>query len=136
MFAIYLEPLINEIISSHFGCHVGSQPANVFAYADDIAILAPSIASLNKLIKICEKYSIEYQLEFNPAKSSVMIFRSTNDVTTTYDPLDIKMNNIKIKTCDYEKYLGFNIKPSKNIFEFKNIINDMKVKTNVILTSL
>ena len=56
-----------------------------------------------------------------------MIFRSANNVTTTYDPLDIKMNNIKIKTRDYEKYLGFNIKPSKNIFEFKNIINDIKV---------
>ena len=82
------------------------------------------------------KYSVKYQLEFNPAKSSVMKFRSVNDVTTTYDPLDIKMNDIKIKTCDSEKYLGFNIKQSINLFEFKNIINDMKVKTNFIFTSL
>ena len=35
------------------------------------------------------------------------------------------MNNIKIKTCNSEKYPGFNIKPSKNIFEFKYVINDM-----------
>ena len=65
-----------------------------------------------------------------------MIFRSANDGTTIYDPLDTKMKNMKITTCNSEKYLGFNIKPSINLFEFKNIINNMKVKTNFIHPSL
>ena len=55
LFAIYLEPLIDEIILSQFGSHDGCQLADVFFYANDITILAPSFAGLNTLIKICKK---------------------------------------------------------------------------------
>ena len=60
-----------------------------------------------------------------------MILGNANDVNMTYDPLAIN-----IKTYNSEKYLGFNFKPSKNLFEFKNIINDIKVQTTVLFISL
>ena len=59
----------------------------------------PFIAGLNKLIKICEKMFSRISVR---VQSAVMIFRSANDVTTKYNPLDIK-----IRTCDSEKHLGF-----------------------------
>ena len=39
------------------GCHVGLTYAGAFGYADDIALVAPSIFSLEKMISICELYA-------------------------------------------------------------------------------
>ena len=39
-----------------------------FAYADDVALLAPTIMSLNKLIDVCVSFAREYHVLFNPIK--------------------------------------------------------------------
>ena len=47
---------------------MGDVPANAFAYADDIAVMTPSISSLKKLIQISENYSLEYSVNLNAKK--------------------------------------------------------------------
>ena len=91
LFSIYLEPLIDEIIKSNFGCHVGSRPANVFAYADDVAVLSPTVTGLNHIIGLCEKFAKEYCINFNESKSFVMHF-SNNYNIRNFD-VNIIMNN-------------------------------------------
>ena len=46
-----------------------------FAYnADDVALLAPTIMSLNKLINVCVSFAREYHGLFNPIKSKLIAF--------------------------------------------------------------
>ena len=39
------------------------------AYADDIAIMTPSLHGLKVMIEICEEYAVEYDIKFNGQKS-------------------------------------------------------------------
>ena len=52
LFALYLDPLLDSISMSKFGCYIGDLPANVFSYADDVVVLTPSLTSLKHLIKL------------------------------------------------------------------------------------
>ena len=42
---------------SGLGCHVGLTYAGPFEYADDIALVAPSLSSLKQMISICEEFA-------------------------------------------------------------------------------
>jgi len=41
LFTRYIRPLLTVISSSSVGCHIGGIAVNIFAYADDIVLLAP-----------------------------------------------------------------------------------------------
>ena len=51
-FNIYIDSLLVKFLSSKYGCKLGIISSNIIAYADDIVILAPSVASLQILIDI------------------------------------------------------------------------------------
>ena len=42
------------------GCHIGRTYAGAFGYADGIALLAPSLSGLKRMIQIFEVYAEEY----------------------------------------------------------------------------
>ena len=42
LFMRYIRVLLCAVASSRYGCRVGNMSANIFAYADDIVLLAPS----------------------------------------------------------------------------------------------
>ena len=103
---------------------------NAFGYADDIALLSPTKQGLNNLIRICEEYSKDYSIKFNSAKSQIVIF-SNNTNNNTAD-LGIKINGESINTYNEVKHLGYTINNSNSFCNIKDIINDIKVRTNVI----
>jgi len=43
------------ISSSSVGCHIGGIAVNIFAYADDIVLLAPSWHALQDLLSLLDK---------------------------------------------------------------------------------
>ena len=49
---------------------MGNVYANSFSYADDKTLLSPTIASLKKLIDICEEYSVEFEIFLKSFKCS------------------------------------------------------------------
>ena len=76
----YLDNLLVKLRSMKLGCYVGGVWMGVVAYADDIALLAPDRATLQKMVKICEEYGIEHNLLFstdpdpNRSKTKCMYF--------------------------------------------------------------
>ena len=56
LFSIYIYNLFSKLKHLGLGCHVGLTYAGDFGYADDIALVSPSIYSLKKMISICEPY--------------------------------------------------------------------------------
>jgi len=43
LFAIYLDPLLNNLKNDTDGCHIGNICTNAFAYADDIVLCLPHV---------------------------------------------------------------------------------------------
>ena len=54
LFTRYIRLLVSIISSCRVGCHIGGLAVNVFAYADDVVLLAPSWCALRDLISILE----------------------------------------------------------------------------------
>lgn len=52
LFSRYIQPLISNISASSIGCFVGREPVNIFAYADDLVLLAPTWAALQDLLNL------------------------------------------------------------------------------------
>ena len=52
LFNVYIDELLNSLQLARVGCHIGNRPVNVLAYADDIVVLSPSPAGLQKLVQI------------------------------------------------------------------------------------
>ena len=52
------------------GCFIGRIFAGALAYADDIALVAPTASALRKMLAVCDKYATEYCMAFNAQKKS------------------------------------------------------------------
>ena len=80
LFSLYLDPLINKIKNSGFGCHVGKTATNVLLYADDVVLLVPTITSLKRMVDISEEYGKSHKLQFNSIKSEIVILNNNKNI--------------------------------------------------------
>jgi len=51
---------------------------NNFAYADDFALVCPSAAALNDLLRVCEAFAVEHYVTFSTSKSVCMLAKPNN----------------------------------------------------------
>ena len=58
LFCIYVDNLFSELSMLGLGCHVGSEYAGAFGYADDVALLSPTMYGLKNMILICIVFSL------------------------------------------------------------------------------
>jgi len=77
LFRFYVRDLIKMTVSSRIGCNIGGTFINLLAYADDMVILAPSWAALQKLLTIIQTAAAEINMSFNTKKTVVMVFNPT-----------------------------------------------------------
>jgi len=101
LFSIYIDNLFLELQSCGLGCHVGLTYAGAFGYADDIALVAPSMYSLKKMITICEDYANIHSITFNPNKSKLICFN-----TGSCHIAAIYLNGHQITMTKQDKHLG------------------------------
>ena len=55
---------------------VGIEIINHLMYADDLVVMAPSVAGLLKLLRICELFGASHDMIFNQKKSASVYFIS------------------------------------------------------------
>ena len=73
--------LFKQLKRNGIGFHVGPVYAGAFGYADDVALVAPSLYSLKYMIATCEEFVKKHQIRFNPKKSKLLCFSASNAVT-------------------------------------------------------
>ena len=56
LFRHYIDPLLNILCTSGYGCHIGGVYYVVFSYANNITISCPCIDGLNEMLKICNNF--------------------------------------------------------------------------------
>ena len=131
LFSLYLEPLIDKLTMSGVGCRMGNIMCNVFVYADDVVLLAPSVRALQDLTRICDQYSDNFDLSFNGDKSEILIFENGKNINSN---INICLNNKRLKISSNYCHLGIifrKINGNVNI-DINPAIKDIKVKANIL----
>ena len=73
LFSIYIDNLFNELKQLAWGAMLGLRSPRAFGYADDVALIAPSLYALKKMISLCESYAERHHLIFIPQNQNVML---------------------------------------------------------------
>jgi len=81
LFSVYVNDLISELRHSGSGAHIGKLFMGCVLYADDIVLMSPSCQGLQRLVGICEKYGLKWDIKFNPRKSQVTSFGGANPLS-------------------------------------------------------
>ena len=74
----YCTRAADYLVKSQIGCQIDNVCVNHVMYADDICLMAPSPAALQKLINICYDFSLQNNLTFNSSKSFCMVLDYIN----------------------------------------------------------
>ena len=101
LFRIYIDELFSKLEYLGLGCHVGVTYAGAFGYADDIALISPTIYGLKNMLKVCELFAVDYHITFNPIKSKLICY---NIDSSTCPP--IYLNSQPITILNSNKHLG------------------------------
>ena len=64
LFTLYIDVLLERLESSGVSCHIDHEYLGSLCSADDLALLAPTVFSLRRMLKICEEFSVEYDIIF------------------------------------------------------------------------
>jgi hypothetical protein len=73
-YSIYVDELIEKLKKLNVGCYVLYMFIAAIFYADDMAILSPSLKGLQILLIVCQEYCTQWDICLNAKKSKVMYF--------------------------------------------------------------
>lgn len=104
LYNVFIEQLSVLLLDSGVGCKLNGVLLNHLFYADDSVLLAPTPASLQKLLHVCEVFSTEYELFYNVEKTKCIMFSSKN-FSYIQTPTVILNGNV-LKFVKDLKYLG------------------------------
>lgn len=136
LFCLYMDVLINAIKDSGYGCYIGHRFVGCLGYADDLCILAPTCNAVKNMINICEKYSVEYKVNFNSDKSQMIIFPSRRGSNVNSEDVCIKLAGNKINILESSVHLGIVIGNVDNTsVSIGKCTGDMFHKTNRIMSN-
>ena len=102
LFICYVNGLISRLRDHSVGCKIGQNYVGCVSYADDLVLLAPTVAALNEMIEICVKYANEFYIKFNGSKSNLMLFAKEQH---KHSP-NVFVNSDKVDVVNEMKYLG------------------------------
>ena len=107
-YCLYVDDLLVKLRKSGIGCYYLHYFAAALFYADNMAIMAPSVKGLITLLKICGDYCAEFDICLNAAKSQLMYFGKSTLISCT-----VELNGVTIDWSSECKYLGIILKGGK-----------------------
>ena len=79
LFWVYIDEILNCLIESKLGCHIGHVPSSALGYADDVGLLIPFVQALQALLHICETFSEKFRFVFNSKNTMCVRIGSNGD---------------------------------------------------------
>ena len=128
LFGVYVDGMLKKLEVSGYGCYVGLMYCGCFGYADDLLLCAPSLHSLRKMITICERYAMEFNIIFNGQKSKTMCF----GYYACQQPM-VYVNGDVVPVVTKMDYLGHTIVNNNNDPLLEDIVKDFNCKVNHFL---
>ena len=114
LFSFYMNEILDSLCELPIGCAIDGYKTNVFCFADDIILLAPTSQALQKLLDIVHEKLTALCLTIN-TKSKYIVFRSNkcNHRNVTAPPVNI--NGVDLEQVSTCKYLGVLLSDNGNI---------------------
>ena len=129
LFSVYMDELLQRFKNSKIGCHIGHIYVGALAYADDVTLLTPNRQGLIMLLNIANNFSKEYDVQFNPDKSRLLIFNNNNQDNSFANVL---FNGKPTEISNNELHLGNSIGCESHVENVKYCINNVYAKLNLI----
>ena len=105
LYSLYVDDLICILESIGVGCYIKGMFAAALFYADDMAVLSPSIKGLHKLLEACSNYCTEWDIKLNASKSKNMVLRAKSNPSHC-----LQLNGAIVPWESSCKYLGVVLK--------------------------
>ncbi len=102
------EELLTKLEALGIGCYIRQKFAAALFYADDMAILAPSLKGLQRLLDCCSEFCIEWDIGLNPKKTKNIYFGKR--VATVQK---LSLNGMQIDWVNEWVYLGVTVLSNK-----------------------
>ena len=119
-YCIYVDDLVDILAAMGIGCHLRDVFFSILLYADDMALISPSLRGLQELLSATDEYCKSWDIMLNPKKTKNIFFGKKPLASLAILQLDGK----DIEWVDSWPYLGVTIK-SHTTF---NCCIDKKVK--------
>ena len=106
LFNYYIDNLYKELMKTGHGCKIDSVYFGCFAYADDLALLAPSREALQALINKCSEFFSKHGIKISThedvkkTKTKILVFGLKNN------PTPFTLNNKQLPIVDSWQHLG------------------------------
>ena len=107
-YSIYVDKLISYLMKLGVGCYVCGLFAAALFYADDMAILSPSIRGLQILLNACADYCQEWDICLNVKKTKCLYYGKKCDFIA-----DVMIDGKKVEWVDQWPYLGVTLNSNK-----------------------
>ena len=107
-YCLYVDELISILESLHIGCHVLDVFMAALLYADDMALLAPSMKGLQRLLDVCSVFCSNWDICLNEKKSKVLYFGKKCE-----NPYSPQLNGNTLEWADSWPYLGVQVVSGK-----------------------
>ena len=107
-YCIYVDDLLDALRKIKKGCYYLNHFAAAFFYADDMAVISPSIKGLVALLRTCESYCAEWDICLNAKKSKCMYFGKRIEIQH-----EIILNGNTVEWTDEWPYLGVQLNSAK-----------------------
>ena len=119
LYCIYVDDLVHILSAMGIGCHLRDTFLALLLYADDMALLSPSLGGLQKLLSATETYCKEWDILLNASKTKNMFFGKRHSLPA------LTLDGKEIQWVESWKYLGVTLLSHK---QFNCCINN-KVKS-------
>ena len=107
-YCIYVDDLVETLSRMGIGCHLRNLFLSILLYADDMALMAPSLKGLQKLLSATEHYCQKWDIMLNAKKTKNMCFGKP----LSLPPL--QLDGKKIDWVNSWTYLGVTVRSNKN----------------------
>ena len=106
-YCIYVDDLVEILSQAGIGCHIKNTFLSILLYADDMALISPSLRGLQKLLNLTENYCLKWDISLNAKKSKNMLFGKKHPLP----PLQLDGKNIE--WVEKWTYLGVTVTSHK-----------------------
>ena len=118
-YCLYVDDLVKTLSDIGIGCHLQETFLSILLYADDMALMAPSLKGLQTLLTATEHYCRTWDIMLNPKKTKNMIFGKRHSLPS------LQLDGKDIEWVERWTYLGVALR-SHTTF---NCCIDEKVKS-------
>ena len=118
-YCIYIDDLVDILMSLKVGCHLKDVFLSILLYADDMALTSPSLKGLQLLLSATEQYCKTWDIMLNAKKSKNMSFGKKHSLASLH------LDGNAIDWVESWSYLGVILKSHSSF----NCCIDKKVKS-------